>query len=137
MEEFKKTFCHCDEHNEETAVPVKKIDAFKKRVSSLIGIRERISSTHKEISVNLEDPETGVHATEFLLKVRKRMPSFGVFLRKFSLPLKTQSLDFNKFQLKNSICSDLKRRYSLFPIKTCNNITKSFPKRRHSLYCAV
>jgi hypothetical protein len=141
MEEFKKTFCYCDEHNQAKDDRPKKFDALKKRVSSLIGIRERISSTHKEISVNLEAPEIRVHAAEsinFLPNIRKRLPSFGVFWRKFSLPLIAQSLDLNKLHSKSSICLDIKRRYSLFPIKSSNNIKKSFSKNRKlSLYNIV
>jgi hypothetical protein len=140
MEEFKKTFCHCDENKQVKVDPPKKFDAFKKRVSSLIGIREikSISLIQKEISVDFKAAEIRVHAAElinFLPNLRKRMSNFGVFLGKFSFPLKTQSLDLNKLRSKSSICLDLKRRYSLLPTKSCNNIKKSFSKhRRLSLY---
>ena len=144
MEEFSKMFCHHDEHIEEISSP-KRFNALKKRVSSFIGIKEikSKSSMQREVSSHIEIPDVPeiVYESEslkFIPSLRKRVSSFAVFMRKYSFPLQAQSLDLTKLQSKNSVCADIKRRFSLFPTKSCNNIGKLFTKhRRFSLLNAI
>ena len=112
MEEFTKLFCH---HKDEIAP--KGFASFKKRISSIIGVKERKSRTSipREISIDLINSNkayTRVVLPEsdplYFPSFKRRVSSLAVFIRNFSFSMHVQSLDLNKFRHKslqpNNLC---------------------------------